>query len=129
MGVSKMDPQRPIYPQRVRKKSVGLIWRMWHISKLLCISQDSRLRTQNSGLRTQNSGLGTQDSELRTRDSGLRTQNSDLKTQDSGLRIPPPHEQGGVSAPSALPPPIICLGLPKHSPWKSIDSMNFHEIH
>ena len=27
-GVSKMDPQRPIYPQRVRKKSVGLIYAM-----------------------------------------------------------------------------------------------------
>ena len=33
-GVSKMDPQRPIYPQRVRKKSFGLIWRMWWISEI-----------------------------------------------------------------------------------------------
>ena len=106
-----MDPQRPIYPQRVRKKSVGLIWRMWRISEILRISQDSRLRTQNSGLRTQNSGLGTQDSrlgtqdsELRTQDSGLRSQKSDLRTQHSGLRIPPPHEQGGLSAPSAPHP-------------------------
>ena len=68
-----MDPQRPIYPQRARKKSVGLIWRMWRISEIWRISKDSRLRTQNSGLRTQNSGLRTQDSGLGIQNSGLRS--------------------------------------------------------
>ena len=32
-----MDPQRPIYPQRVRKKRVGPIWRIWCISPKLSI--------------------------------------------------------------------------------------------
>ena len=78
-----MDPQRPIYPQRVRKKSFGLIWRMWRISEIWPISQDSRLRIQNSELRTQDSELRTQNSGLRTQGSGLKTQDSKLKTQDS----------------------------------------------
>ena len=84
MGVSKMNPQRPIYPQRVRKKSVGLIWCMWCISEIWCISQDSRLRTQNSELRTKVSGFRTQNAELRTQDSGSRTQDSGLKPQTQG---------------------------------------------
>ena len=64
-----MDPQRPIYPQRARKKSVGLIWRMWHISEILRI-----LKIHDSELRTQDSGLRTRDSELSIQDPGHRTQ-------------------------------------------------------
>ena len=32
-----MDPQRPIYPQRVRKKGIGLIWCIWRISPKLSL--------------------------------------------------------------------------------------------
>ena len=69
-GLSKMDPRRPICPQRVRTQNSELG------------TQDSELRTQNSDLRAQDSGLGTQDSGLRTQNSGLRTQDSELRTEE-----------------------------------------------
>ena len=91
-----MDPQRPIYPQRVRKKSVGPCgafgaFRGTGESRRFrrfrafggCTEYNvagrgrahirSPAEAEESELRTQNSELGTQDSELRTQNSELRT--------------------------------------------------------
>ena len=59
-----MNPQRPIYPQRVRNK------KRWadlaHVAHFGNFAHFSGFTTQNSELRTQDSGLRTQNSEPRT---------------------------------------------------------------
>ena len=81
-----MDPQRPIYPQRVRKKRVGLISRISRIWPGLMSMAACGLRAFRGFLvrRTfRTSGGFRRIQRFRIRNVRIQTQDSGLRTEDS----------------------------------------------